>query len=75
MDAKYNLEKSSAAKVSKHIPSRFSMSSIYFHFQDIENKRDVYRGKNYIKHFHECLQKHRNEIISFKKKSNEVINR
>ena len=41
---KNNPENSSTTKVSEHIPSGFSMSTIYF-FRSIENKHDVYRGK------------------------------
>ena len=37
-------------KVSKHIPSGFSMSTISS-FRNIENKHDVYRGKNCMKNF------------------------
>ena len=40
---KNNPENSSTSKVSEHIPSDFSMSTIYS-FRSIENKYDVYRG-------------------------------
>ena len=40
---KNNLEKSSTIKVSEHIPSSFSMSTISS-FRSIENKHDSYRG-------------------------------
>ena len=46
---KNNPEKSST-KVSEHIPSGFSMSTICS-FKDIKNKHDVYRGKEYMKKF------------------------
>ena len=46
---KNNPEKSST-KVSEHIPSGFSMSTIWS-FKDIKNKHDVYRGKEYMKKF------------------------
>ena len=42
---KNNSENSSATKVSKHIPSGFPMSTISS-FRSIENKYDVYRGKD-----------------------------
>ena len=45
---KNNPENSSATKVSKHIPSCFAMSTISS-FRSIENKHDVYRGKNCYK--------------------------
>ena len=47
---KNNLENSSTAKVSEHIPSFFSMSTIYL-FKSIENKHDIYRGKDCMKRF------------------------
>ena len=40
-----NPENSSTTKVRKHIPSGFSMSTISS-FRSIENKHDVYRGKD-----------------------------
>ena len=47
---KYNPGNSSTTKVSKHIPSGFSMSTIYS-FRSIENKHNVYRGKDCMKKF------------------------
>ena len=41
---KNNLENSSTTKVSEHIASAFSMSTISS-FRNIENQHDVYRGK------------------------------
>ena len=38
---------SSTTKVSEHIPSGFSMSTISS-FRSIENKHDVYRSKNWM---------------------------
>ena len=54
---KNNLEKSSTTKVSEHIPSGFSMSTISL-FKDIEIKHDVYREKDCMKKFCECLREH-----------------
>ena len=51
---KNNSENSSTTKASKHIPSGFSMSAISS-FRSIENKHDVYRGKDYIRKFYEFL--------------------
>ena len=45
---KNNPENSATAKVSKHIPSGFSMSTISS-FRRIENKHDQYSGKDCIK--------------------------
>ena len=42
---KINPENSSTTKVSKHVPSIFSMSTISS-FRSIENKHDAYRGEN-----------------------------
>ena len=64
---KNNPENSSATKVSKHIPSGLSMSTI-LSFKSIENKHDAYRGKDRMKKFSESLREHAMEIINFKKK-------
>ena len=45
---KNNPENSSTTKVSEHIPSGFSMSTISS-FKSLENKQDVYRGKDCTK--------------------------
>ena len=47
---KINPENSSTTKVSKHIPSGFSISTISS-FRSTENKHDVYRGKDCMKKF------------------------
>ena len=44
-------------------------------FKNIENKHDVYRGKVCMKKFCESLREHGMNIINFKKKKNEVINK
>ena len=64
---KNNPENSSTTKVSEHIPSGFSMSTISS-FRSIENKHDVYRGKDCMKKFCESLREHTMKIINFKKK-------
>ena len=69
-----NPQNSSTTKLSKHIPSGFSTSTIFL-FRSIENKHDVYRGKDYMKKFCELLRKHAMKIINFKKKKKEVINK
>ena len=51
---KNNSENSSATIVSEHIPSGFSMSTISS-CKTIENKHDVYRGKDCMKKFCEFL--------------------
>ena len=54
---KNNPENSSTTKVSEHIPSDFSMSTI-FSFRSIENKHDVYRDKDFMKRFCKSLREH-----------------
>ena len=56
----------STTKVNEHILSDFSMYTISF-FRSIENKHDVYRGKDCIKGFCEFLREHAVEIISKRK--------
>ena len=48
----------------EHIPSGFSMSTISS-FRSIENKYDVYRGKDCVKKFCEYLKWHAMKIINF----------
>ena len=62
---KINPEKSSSTKVSEHIPSGFSMSTISL-FKDIEKKHDVYRGKDCMKKFCESLREHAMKIVNIK---------
>ena len=44
-------------------------------FRSIENKYDVYRGKDCMKKFCEFLRKHVVKIINLKKKKEEIINK
>ena len=67
-----NLENSSTSKVSEHILSSFSISTISS-FRSIESKHDVYRGSNCMKKIFEFLGDHAMKIINFQK--NEVINK
>ena len=62
-----NHENSSTTKVSEHILWCFSMSTISS-FKSIENKHDVYRGKDCMKKFCESLTQHAVKIINFLKK-------
>ena len=66
-ECKNNPENSSTAKVREHIPSGFSISTISSS-RSIENKHDVYRGKNCMKAFCESSRDHAMKIINFKKK-------
>ena len=54
-EGKNNPENSFTTKAIKHIPSGFSMPTISS-FKIIENKHDVYRGKDYMKKFCESLR-------------------
>ena len=65
--SKNDPENSSRTKVSYHIPSGFSMSTISS-FRSIENKHDVYRGESCMKKFCEFLREQVMKIINFKKK-------
>ena len=61
---KINHENSSTTKVSKHIPSGFSISTISSR-RSTENTHDVYRGKDCMKKFCELLREHATKIINF----------
>ena len=52
---KNNPGNSFTAKISRHIPSGFSVSTIPS-LRSIENKHDVYRGKDSIKKFCEFIR-------------------
>ena len=62
---KNNPENSFTTKVDKHIQSGFSISTISL-FRSIENKHDVYRGKDCVKEFREPLREHEMKISNFK---------
>ena len=42
-------------------------------FRSIENKHDVYRGKDFMKRFSEYLRKHAMTMINFKKKKIKLL--
>ena len=62
-----NSENLSTTKISEHIPSGFSLSTISS-FRSIENKHDVYGGKVCMKTFCEFLRDHVMKIMNLKKK-------
>ena len=78
-DLKYLIEKidgcktnpvnSSTAKLSEHIPLDFSMTTIS------SFKHGVYRGKDCVKKFCESLRERALEMIDFKNKKKEVVNK
>ena len=69
---KNNPENSSTTNSSKHIPSGFSMSTV-FSCRSPENKHDVYKGKDGMKKFCEFLEKHAIKIIHFKTKKMKLL--
>ena len=69
---KFNSENSSSTKVSEHIPSGFSMSTISS-FRSIENKHDVYRCKDCMKKFVEFLRKPAMKTFNVKKKKMRLL--
>ena len=44
-------------------------------FPSIENKHDIYRGKDCMKKICESLREQAMNIINFKKKKNQIINK
>ena len=58
-------ENSFTAKEGEHTPLAFPMSTI-LSFKSIENKHDIYRGKNCKKKFSKSLRKHEMKIITDK---------
>ena len=72
MRCKNNPEKSSSTKANDHIPSGFSMSTISS-LRSIENKHDVYRGKDYMKNFFEFLREHAMKILILKRKKIKLL--
>ena len=69
---KNNLENSSKRKESKHIRSDFSMST-KSSFKSIENKYNVYRGKDCMEKFCESLWEHAMKLNNFKKKKMKLL--
>ena len=66
-ECKNNPENPSTTKVSKHIPSGFSMSAASS-CRSIENKNDLYRGKDCTKSLCEFLREQAIKIINFRNK-------
>ena len=64
---KNNPDNSYATKVSEHILSGFSMSTL-LSFKSIKNKHDVWRSKDYMKKIYESLRQHTMKIIILKKR-------
>ena len=64
---KNNPENKSKTQVNELIPSGFSISAMSS-FKSIENKHDIYRGKDCMKKLCETLRQHKMKIILKKKK-------
>ena len=62
-----NPEKLSTAKIDEHILSGYSMSTGWV-CDHIENKQNLYRGKDCMKRFCESLREHAKSLIGFEKK-------
>ena len=62
-----NPQNSSTTKIVEHIPCGYSMSTIWA-FDNIENKRSLYRGEDCMKNFCESLKEHTKNITDFEKK-------
>ena len=71
-ECKNNPKNSFTTKVSKHIPSGFSICPISS-LRNIENKHDLYRGKDYMKTFREFLREHAINIINSEKKTMKLL--
>ena len=69
---KNNPLNSSATKLSKQFPLGFSISTISS-FRSIDNKHDVYRGKDCMKNSCESLREHVMKIINFKKEKTKLL--
>ena len=67
-----NPEKSSTANLSKHIPSGFSMFTVFL-FRRIENKHGAYRSKDCMKNFCESLRQYAMKIMNFENKKLELL--
>ena len=61
-----NPENSFTIQLEKHILAGFSMSTISS-FKNIEDKHNVYRGKDCMKKFCESFREHAIKIVIFKK--------
>ena len=57
IDGCKNKINSSTTKAREHVPSGFSLYAISS-FKSIENRHDVYRGKDFMKKFFESLREH-----------------
>ena len=69
---KSNPENLPTTKVSEHMSSGFSMSTISS-FRSIKYKHDVYSGKNCMKKFCEFLREHAINTINFKQKKMKLL--
>ena len=67
-----NPENTTAVKVSEHISSGFSVSTISS-INSTKNKHDIYREKDCMKKFCGFLREHVMKIINFKKKKVKLI--
>ena len=67
-----NAENSSTIKIGEHIPWGYSMSTIWA-FDHIENRNTLFRRKDCMKKFCECLTEHARNTIYFEQKTEVIV--
>ena len=73
-NCKNNPEKSSRTKIARHIPCGYSLPTISA-FNHIENKHSLYCRKDCVKMLCESLRENAKNMIDFKKKKNNTVNK
>ena len=71
-ECKNNADNSITIKVGKQIPSDFSMFTLS-PFKNMENKHDIYSGKDCMKKVCESLKEHAIKIIDLKTKKMKLL--
>ena len=69
-----NPEKLSTTKINEHKASGYSLFT-HCSFDKTKNKLDCYRGKDCMERFCRDLKEHVTNIINYKKKGNDTINK
>ena len=64
-NSKNNSETSPTTKIGEYIPCIYSMSTIWA-FHNIENKRSLNHGEDYMKTFFIFLREHAADVVNFK---------
>ena len=63
----FQISKYSTTEIGKHIPCRYSMSTIWA-FDNVESKYSLYRGEDCMKQFSVSLREHARDVINFERK-------